>query len=85
MPGQSVSGVEYGVVLLPSTSAALRSEKVLIRAGLEVKLIPVPREVSSNCGIAVRFVWPEREQVEAVLAAAGVEIDAVHHLSSAPR
>ncbi|MFO7697531.1 MAG: DUF3343 domain-containing protein [Anaerolineae bacterium] len=72
--------VGYGVVLLPSTSAALRSEKVLLRAGLEVKLIPVPREISSNCGIAVRFVWPEREQVETVLGAANVEIDSIHRL-----
>ena len=70
----------YGVVLLPSTSAALRSEKVLQRAGLEVKLIPVPREISSNCGIAVRFAWSEREQVEAALGAANVEIDSIHRL-----
>jgi hypothetical protein len=83
--GRTVSAVEYGVVLLPSTSAALRSEKVLMKAGLEVKLIPVPREVSSNCGIAVRFAWSEREQVESALAAARVEIDAVHQLSSSSR
>lgn len=71
---------EFGVVLLPSTSAALRSEKVLQRAGLEVKLIPVPREISSNCGIAVRFAWREREQVEAALDAAKVEIESIHRL-----
>ena len=80
MTGQVSANVDYGVVLLPSTSAALRSEKVLMRAGLEVRLIPVPREISSNCGIAVRFAWAEREQVEAALAAAHVEIEAIHRL-----
>jgi len=77
---ESRTASEYGVVLLPSTSAALRSEKVLQRAALEVKLIPVPREISSNCGIAVRFAWHEREQVEAALDAAKVDIDSIHRL-----
>ena len=74
---------EYGVVLVPSTSAALLGEKVLARAGLEIKLIPVPREISSNCGIAVRFAWAQRAQVEAALAASGVQMDAVHRLGGA--
>jgi len=74
---------EYGVVLVPSTSAALLGEKVLARAGLEIKLIPVPREISSNCGIAVRFPWAQRARVEAALAASGVQMDAVHRLGGA--
>ncbi len=65
---------EYGVILFHTTSAALRAEKVLQRAGLTVKLIPTPREFSSDCGIALRFPWPETEQARAALDAAHVEI-----------
>ena len=72
---------EYGVVLVHTTSAALRGEKILQQAGLTVKLIPVPRELSSDCGIALRFLWEEREAVEEALDAAGLEIAGVHHLS----
>jgi len=68
---------------VPSTSAALLGEKVLVRAGLEIKLIPVPREISSNCGIAVRFAWTQRARVEAALAASGVQMDGVHRLGGA--
>jgi hypothetical protein len=64
---------EYGVVLFHTTSAALRAEKVLQRAGLAVKLIPTPREFSSDCGMALRFVWAQIGQVQAALAAAQVE------------
>ena len=71
---------DYGVVLLHSTSAALRSEKVLQRAGLDIKLIPVPRELSSNCGIAVRFAWGDRERLVAALEGAGVEWEGIHRL-----
>ncbi|NLT72872.1 MAG: DUF3343 domain-containing protein [Chloroflexi bacterium] len=75
-----VDGEEFGVVLVPSTSAALRAERVLQKAGLAVRLIPVPRELSNNCGIAARIAWGERESVTAALQAAGVEMDAIHHL-----
>lgn len=71
---------EFGVVLLASTSAALRSEKVLERAGLEIRLIPKPRELSSDCGIAVRFWWADRDVVAAVLAEAQIETEAIHQL-----
>jgi hypothetical protein len=72
---------EYGVVLVYTTSAALRGEKILQQAGLTVKLIPVPRELSSDCGIALRFLWEDREAVEKALDAAGLEIAGVHRLS----
>lgn len=65
---------EYGVVLFHTTSAALRAEKVLQRAGLPVKLIPTPREFSSDCGMALRFSWPQVEQARAALDAAQVAI-----------
>ena len=70
----------YGVVLLHRTSAALRSEMVLLAAGLTVRLIPVPREVSSNCGISVRFLWTDRAIVDATLSDAGIDVDAIHRL-----
>jgi hypothetical protein len=70
----------YGVALFHTTSAALRSEKVLQRAGLTVKLIPTPRQFSSDCGIALRFDWGEAARVQELLAAAGVEVDQMRAL-----
>jgi hypothetical protein len=57
----------YGIALLPSTEHALVAEEKLLAAGLKVRLIPVPRSISSECGMAVRFGWPDRDRVEAVL------------------
>ena len=71
--------MSQGVVLFHTTSSALRAEKILQKAGLVVKLIPTPRELSSDCGIALRFGWPDRVQVEAGLAQAGLEGD-IHNL-----
>ncbi len=72
---------EYGVVLFHTTSAALRAEKVLQRAGLTVKLIPTPREFSSDCGMALRFPWAQLEQARAALAAGRVEVADIRPLA----
>ncbi|MCX6031151.1 MAG: DUF3343 domain-containing protein [Chloroflexi bacterium] len=70
----------YGVILFHTTSAALRSEKVLKGRGLAVKLIPTPREFSSDCGMALRFEWAEVERINTLLAEARVETGSVHPL-----
>ena len=71
---------DYGVVLLYSTSAAIRAEKLTKRAGLKVKLIPVPRQLSSDCGISLRFEWDQADEVRLVLEAKGVETQGIHRI-----
>ena len=65
--------MSQGVVLFHTTSSALRAEKILQKDGLTVKLIPTPRELSSDCGIALRFEWDKRGQVTTRLVTARVE------------
>ena len=70
----------YGVVLVHTTSAAMRSEKILLQAGVSVKLIPTPRQFSSDCGIAVRFAWEQAEPVKTLLDAARVGVSSVQRV-----
>lgn len=70
----------YGVVLFCTTSAVMRAEKLLMKAGYSIKLIPTPREFSSDCGIALRFDWADYEQVKLMLDTAHLEIDAIHQM-----
>jgi hypothetical protein len=71
---------EYAIVLLNSTQAAIKAERVLIRAGFAVKLIPTPRQLSSDCGTALRCAWTDADAVIAALQTAQVEYDSVHKL-----
>ena len=71
---------DYGVVLFYSTSAAIRAEKLTQGAGLKVKLIPVPRQLSSDCGISLRFEWDQADAVRSVLEAKGMEIQGIHRI-----
>ena len=72
--------MEYGVVVFYSTSWALKAEKVAKEGGFEVKLIPTPRHISSDCGTALRFRWEDREALLALLESKGVRIEGVHKI-----
>lgn len=71
---------QFGVVLFHTTSAALRTEKALLSGGHAIKLIPTPRQFSSDCGIAIRFDWTRMSAVRQVLADAHIETAGIHPL-----
>ncbi len=73
----------YGVVLFHNSSSAMQAEAVLTRAGLKVKLIPTPRHLSSDCGVALRFDWEQNANVSGLLAKARVDLTGVHELGKA--
>lgn len=66
----------YAVVLFHSVSGALLAEKILKKRGIIYKTIPVPRHLSSDCGVCVRFFSDDEPRVREVLAGK-VEIQSV--------
>lgn len=71
---------QNGVIIVATTSSALKAEKVLRAAGFREQLIPTPREYSSDCGLALRFNWHQRVEIQAALTAADVEVLGVYQL-----
>ena len=69
---------EYSVVLFYSTAHAIRAEKVLQRADHQVKMIPTPRKLSSDCGMALRFDRADEERVAAALKENKVPFNGIH-------
>lgn len=58
---------KYVVFLFPSVSHALKAEKILKAAGIAHKLIPVPRHISSDCGVCIRITEDKQQDVEGEL------------------
>ncbi len=75
-----MTGSQHAVILVYSTSHALRAERLLQQAGIGSKLIPVPRHVRSDCGVCVRIERADQEAALQALEAAGVEIEGVHRI-----
>ena len=73
--------IQYGVILFHTTSSVMRAEKLLLKAGFNIKLVPTPREFSSDCGISIRFEWGKHEPINMLLEEEGVEFEAIYPLS----
>jgi hypothetical protein len=71
---------QYAVIIVHSTSHAMRVEKLLQEQGIACKMIPVPRQISSDCGVCVRILQSDLEAARQVVQAAGVEIEGVHEI-----
>jgi hypothetical protein len=56
----------------------MRAERMLQRAELPARLVPGPREVSPNCGVAVAFVWEQEPEVEQALKDSKIRYEAIH-------
>jgi len=67
----------YAVILVYSTSHAMRIEKLLAERGIACKMIPVPRQISSDCGVCIRVARDDKEAALAVVASSGIEIQGI--------
>jgi hypothetical protein len=57
------------VAIFDSIHAVLSAERALLAAGLRCDLVPVPRGLSSDCGLALLFRNDDAATVGAILAA----------------
>jgi len=68
------------VFLFHTSSAAFRAEKALKEARAAARLIPTPRQFSSDCGIALSVDEADIDAARAALNEAGVEYAALHRM-----
>ena len=67
-----------GLLTFFASHHAIRAEKTLRTAGLQALLIPGPKQLSPNCGVAVRFEYAREQEALALLEAKHVQVDEVH-------
>jgi translation elongation factor EF-Ts len=51
---------------------------MLQRQNIPVRLVPGPREISPNCGVAVAFVWDDEARVAQTLEDSKIRFEAIH-------
>ena len=62
------------IAVFHSVHRVLKAEKVLKEAGAAFTLIPAPRQLSADCGLALRFAPTEHAEIAEMLDCAGVAI-----------
>jgi hypothetical protein len=71
---------KFGVILFDTNSSVMKAEAVLERAKQAIKLIPTPRQLSSDCGISIRFDWDQKSVIELLLEQGKVYFSGIHPL-----
>lgn len=72
----------YCIITFFTTNYALEFEKKAKEIGMEVKLIPVPRELSSSCGTAARIDCKYEDDIKSFCKSNNIEIDRLYKLKS---
>jgi len=61
------------VAIFHSVHRVMKAEKVLKLAGADFLLIPAPRQLASDCGLAIRYMRQARERIETLLDSEGLQ------------
>jgi hypothetical protein len=59
--------MKYSYITFKSVSFAMKAESMLKKSNIEFKTIPVPRSISTDCGISIRFNKRDSEEIESLL------------------
>lgn len=79
LPEAGLTSVRQDIVLVfPSTTTVLNAEDLLEEDGLAFELIPVPKAVNPNCGLAISFDDQARPEVMRALNRAGLRPSAAY-------
>jgi hypothetical protein len=66
------------ILIFRGTHQVLSAEKRLKGANVPMRLIPVPRRLTSDCGLAIRVPLGEKDRVREVLSSARLLPLSVH-------
>jgi len=72
-----------GIVTFFSSQHAIQGESVLKNLGFRMELVPGPKDISPNCGVALQCPFPDLAAVEKVLRENGVKYEAGHRYAPA--
>lgn len=78
--GKKNSQDQFAVILIDSTGHAIQIEKLLLNNSIICKLIPVPRQLSSDCGVCVRVNKTEKEIIIKLLSAHKIDFNSIHDI-----
>ena len=70
------------VVIFHSGNHVIWAAKLLGKAGVSCRMIPIPRHLSSDCGYCIRIRGNDSGRVQEILREGGVEFDRVEAINS---
>ncbi|MCD4706288.1 MAG: DUF3343 domain-containing protein [Candidatus Sabulitectum sp.] len=70
--------MSYTYRLFDSISSVMLAARRVEKGGLACKIVPIPREFSSDCGVCLRTISLEESSIEDILRRAGTPVSTIH-------
>ncbi|WP_315110889.1 DUF3343 domain-containing protein [Clostridium intestinale] len=71
----------FNLIAFNSTSNAIRAEKELKLNDIEVKVLPVPREITASCGLSIRIKTEDLEKAISTLKEGSIDVAGYYNVS----
>ena len=71
---------EYSVILFHSNNHSIGMSNILKKNGIEHKMIPIPRHLSSDCGYCIRFENSKIDNVITLIETNSIEFDRIERI-----
>lgn len=60
------------LILFQSIHYVIKAEKICLKTGIPCRIIPVPKEVSSECGMAIQIEESHKDTFETTMNQKGI-------------
>lgn len=71
---------QFSAILFFSTNYSIQAAKVLKKANIANRMIPIPRHLSSDCGYCVRILTNDKDNATRLLSEHSVEYDRIEKI-----
>lgn len=71
---------EMYIVSFNSTHHAIRTDKLFGENNIKSTTLPTPREITASCGISIRFLYNDLDNVKSVLKDNNIEFKGIYNI-----
>lgn len=69
---------EFGYITFKSVSYAIKFEAAIKKFDMKLKMIPVPRSISSSCGMCIRFILDDLNKLLSTIERENLEYEEIY-------
>ncbi len=69
---------QYNYMTFKSVSYAMKVEAALKKCNFKFRIIPVPRSISSSCGLCVRFFREDMDDLKSIISKNSLVYDNIY-------
>ncbi|AGK95473.1 DUF3343 domain-containing protein [Clostridium pasteurianum] len=70
----------FNLITFNSTHSTIRAEKELLSMGIKVKVIPVPTEITSSCGLSIKISLDDLRKARKILLKEKIQVSGYYYI-----